>query len=141
MILNTTKFGDIEVNEDYIFDFIEPIIGYEQYKKFVLIDYNENSPFKWLQSMDNPSLALPVTIPAYFGLQYEFTIPDDKEQLLEARDANDILALNVANVPNGAPKDTTVNLLAPIVVNTNNKKAIQLILSNTNYSVKHRVFK
>ena len=67
-------------------------------------------------------------------------VPDEKEAVLEAKNADDILALNIANVPNGAPQNTSINLLAPIVINTVNKKAIQLVLSNSNYSVKHRLF-
>ncbi len=140
MILKTTKFGEVEVNENYIFDFVEPIIGYEEYHKFALVDYNVNSPFKWLQSVENPDLAMPVTIPAYFGIPYEFTIPDEKEQILDAKDAGDILCLNIANVPNGAPQNTTINLLAPIVINTANKKAIQLVLLDTNFAIKYRLF-
>ena len=140
MILQTTKLGEIEINEDYIFTFVEPIIGYESVKQFALVDYNEDSPFKWLQAIDVPSLALPVTIPSYFGIKYEFTIPDEKEAVLGANNADDILALNIANVPNGAPQNTSINLLAPIVINTVNKKAIQLVLSNSNYSVKHKLF-
>ena len=140
MILKTSKFGEIEINEDYIFDFVEPIIGYDDYQKFALIDYNPESPFKWLQSLENPSLALPVTIPAYFGIDYEFTIPDEKEKTLEAANANDILSLCIANVPNGAPQNTTVNLLAPIVINVANKKAIQLVLNDSKFAIKHRLF-
>ena len=140
MILKTTKLGEIEINEEYIFTFVEPIIGYENVKQFALVDYNEDSPFKWLQAIEVPSLSLPVTIPSYFGIKYEFTIPDEKEAVLEAKNADDILALNIANVPNGAPQNTSINLLAPIVINTVNKKAIQLVLSNSNYSVKHKLF-
>ena len=140
MLLQTTKFGEVEVNEEYVFTFVEPIIGYDEYREFALIDYNSNSPFKWLQSLENPELAMPVTIPAYFGIPYQFTIPDEKEALLEATDANDILCLNIANVPNGAPQNTTINLLAPLVINISNKKAIQLVLSNTNFAIKHRLF-
>lgn len=140
MILETSKFGEVEVNEEYIFNFVEPIIGYDEYKLFALIDYNEESPFKWLQSLENPDLALPVTIPAYFGIPYEFAIPDEKESVLEAKDASEILCLNIANVPNGAPQLTTINLMAPLVINTTNKKAIQLILSNSNFAIKHRLF-
>lgn len=141
MILKTSKFGEVEINEEYIFNFVEPIIGYEEYSKFALIDYNVASPFKWLQSLENPDLAMPVTIPAYFGIPYEFTIPDEKEAIIEAKEASEILCLNIANVPNGEPQNTTVNLMAPLVINTTNKKAIQLVLSNSNFAIKHRLFK
>ena len=141
MKLKTSKFGEIEVLEDYIFTFVEPIIGYDEYKQFALIDYNPESPFKWLQSLENPALSMPVTIPAYFNIEYQFTIPDEKEQVLEAKNANEILSLNIANVPNGAPQNTTINLLAPIVINTTNKKAIQLVLNDSKFEIKHRLFK
>ncbi|MDD3594609.1 MAG: flagellar assembly protein FliW [Candidatus Gastranaerophilales bacterium] len=140
MILNTTKFGEVEVNEDYIFDFVEPILGYEDLKKFALVDYDNDSPFKWLQSIENLELALPVTIPAFFGINYQFTIPDEKVALLQAGNADDILSLNITNIPKGQPQEATVNLVAPIVVNINNKKAMQLVLSNTDFSVKHKLF-
>ena len=140
MILETAKFGKVEVNDNYIFDFVEPIIGYENIKHFALIDCDEKSPFKWLQAIEDLSLAMPVTIPAYFGIEYKFYIPDDKVELLEAKEATDILSLNITNVPNGAPQNATVNLLAPVVVNINNKKALQLILSDTNFPVRYRLF-
>ena len=68
------------------------------------------------------------------------SIPDEKEAILEAKDANSILALNIANIPNGEPQNATVNLLAPIVINTDNKKAIQLILTNSDFSVRYKIF-
>ena len=140
MILETEKFGKLEVNEDYIFDFVEPIIGYENVKHFALIDIDSDSPFKWLQAIEDLSLAMPVTMPAYFGIEYQFSIPDDKVDLLEAKSAEDILSLNIKNVPNGAPQNATVNLLAPVVINVNNKKALQLVLSDTNFPVRYKLF-
>ena len=58
----------------------------------------------------------------------------------DAKDATEILSLNIANVPNGAPQNTTINLMAPLVINTSNKRAIQLVLSNSNFAIKHRLF-
>ena len=140
MLLETEKFGKLEVNENYIFDFVEPIIGYENIKHFALIDIDSESPFKWLQAIEDLSLAMPVTMPAYFGIEYQFSIPDDKVDLLEAEKAEDILSLNITNVPNGAPQNATVNLLAPVVININNRKALQLILSDTNFPVRYKLF-
>lgn len=140
MILKNTKFGEIDVNEDLIFTFIEPILGYEHLKKFALVDHLPNSPFKWLQSIEDINVSLPVTIPAYFDIKYEFVVPEEEAKKLEATTAESLLILNVVNIPSGAPEKATVNLIGPIVINADNKKATQLVLVNTNYSIKHKLF-
>lgn len=140
MILKTVKFGEVEVNEDLIFNFIEPLLGYEELKKFAIIDHQPESPFKWLQSIENMDVALPVTIPAYFGIDYKFYLPEEKAKKLCIKDSESILTLNIVNIPHGNPKSTTVNLAGPVVINIENKNAIQLVLVNPDYSVKHKLF-
>lgn len=140
MILNTIKFGEIEVDESLIFDFVEPILGYEHLHKYTLIDYNPDSPFKWLQSTEDMSVSFPVSIPALFGIDYTFTVPEEQTKLIDLIDIQDVLTLNIANIPSGAPQSSTINLLGPIVINVKNKKAIQMILNEGNYSVRHKLF-
>lgn len=141
MKINTSKFGEVEVEENLIFDFIEPILGYEELKKYVLIDYDNTSPIKWLQSIEESDVAFPVTIPALFDIQYVFTVPEEEAKRLEITKIEDILTLNIINMPQGNPKETTVNLLAPLVINMKNRKAIQMILPNEEYSVREKLFK
>jgi len=140
MKIETTKFGEVEINEDLIFEFVEPLLGYEHLKKFALVDYQSDSPFKWLQSLEDMDVALPITVPSFFGIDYEYVLPEKEAKKIEASDAQDLLTLNVVNIPNGRPQDTTINLVGPIVINMKNKKAAQLVLINTRYSVKHRLF-
>ncbi|MDD3420507.1 MAG: flagellar assembly protein FliW [Candidatus Gastranaerophilales bacterium] len=141
MKLNTLKFGEIEVDEALVFDFIEQILGYEHLSRYVLIDYNPQSPFKWLQSIEDTNISFPVTIPALFGIDYTFTVPEELAKELELQDIADILTLNIVNIPKGHPELSTVNLLSPIVININNKKAIQMILQDAEYSLRQRLFK
>ena len=140
MLLETSKFGEVEVNEDLIFIFVEPILGYEHLKKYALIDHMTDSPFKWLQSVEDKNVSFPITVPSFFGINYEFVIPEDEAKKLEAKSAEDILSLNIVNIPNGHPENATINLLGPVVVNVNNKKAMQLVLRNSEHSVRYRLF-
>lgn len=140
MKINTTRFGEIEIDENLIFDFIEPIIGYEHLSKFVLVDYMPDSPFKWLQSIDDINIAFPVTFPGFFELNYEFFIPEKETNMLELKGVDDLLSMNIVCIPQGNPQASTINLLAPLIINIANKKAMQLVLINTNHSVKHRLF-
>ena len=47
---------------------------------------------------------------------------------------------NIANIPSSNPQGATINMLAPIVINIVNKKAMQIILKNTDFEVRHRLF-
>src|SRR3989339_974566 len=140
MKFNTNRFGEIEIDENLVFTFIEPMLGYEHLTKYVLIDYGQDSPFKWLQSIEDGDVAFPVTFPAYFGLDYQFVIPEQEAKDIELTNVDDLLSLNIACIPQGDPKSATINLLGPLVINISNRKAMQLVLVNTSYSVRHKLF-
>ena len=141
MKIITEKFGEIQIDENLIFDFVEPIIGYDNLKKYVLVEHSENSAFKWLQSIEDASLAFPVTSPAYFDIDYQFEIPTDKAEKLGLNSVESLISLNIVTIPAGNPRKATINLLAPIIINAANKKGMQLILSNSNYPVKEPLIK
>ena len=140
MKINTSRFGEVEVDENLIFNFIEPILGYEHLSKFILLDHTPDSPFKWLQSVEDPDVAFPITFPAFFGIDYQFVISEEKAKKLELTNAENLLSFNIACVPQGNPENSTVNLIGPIVVNMDNKNSMQLVLTNSNFSTKHRLF-
>lgn len=141
MQIQTEKFGEITINENLIFDFVEPIIGYDNLSKYVLIEHAENSAFKWLQSIEDPTLAFPVSTPAYFDIDYQFEIPTEKAEKIELTTVESLISLNIVTIPSSNPRNATINLLAPIIINAVNKKGMQLILSNSNYPVKQPIFK
>ncbi|MBQ7286489.1 MAG: flagellar assembly protein FliW [Candidatus Gastranaerophilales bacterium] len=140
IVLKTTKFGEIEINKDSIFSFVSPIIGFNDLKEYTIIDYKPDSPFKWLQSVEDMDLAFPITLCSFFGIDYQFDIPDEEAQRLEIECADDVFVCNIANIPQSNPQGATINMVAPIVANISNKKAMQLILKNTEFEVRHRLF-
>ena len=140
MQITTTRFGEVEIDENLIFTFVQPIIGYDKLSRYVLIEHNENSAFKWLQSVDEPSLAFPVTSPAFFNIDYQFEIPTETAEQIELTSVDSLISLNVVTIPQGKPQKATINLLAPIIINANNKQGMQMILSNSNYPVKYSLF-
>ena len=138
--INTTKFGEVEIDKSLIFEFISPIIGFNDLKKYTIIDYKPDSPFKWLQSMEDMDLTFPITLCSFFGIDYQFDIPDEEAQNLGIESADDIFVCNIANIPSSNPQGATINMLAPIIINTVNKKAMQIILKNTEFEVRHKLF-
>lgn len=141
MNILTEKFGEISIDENLIFDFLEPIIGYDSLKKYVLVEHSENSAFKWLQSVEDPSLAFPVTSPAFFDIDYQFEIPTEKAEKIDLHSVESLISLNIVTIPLQNPKKATINLLAPIIINAANRQGMQIILSNSNYPVRYPLFK
>lgn len=140
MKIQTTRFGEIEVAEDLLFELIGPILGYDNETQFVLIEHKANASFKWLQSTTTPELAFAVTIPGLFGIEYSFELPDTTQEELAIESSDDILALNIALIPHENPRASTVNLLAPLIFNVKTRKGAQVILSGSNFSVHHPLF-
>lgn len=141
MIIETDKFGQIEIDDNLIFDFVEPVIGYDNLTKYVLIEHSENSSFKWLQSIEDKNLAFPVTSPAFFDIDYQFEIPTDKAEKISLNSVESLISLNIVSIPSNNPRKATINLLAPIIINATNKQGMQIILSSSNYPVKYPLFK
>ena len=138
--LKTTKFGEVEIDKNTIFDFVSPIIGFSDLTKYTIIDYKPESPFKWLQSIEDMDLAFPVTLCSFFNIDYQFDIPDEEAQKLDIQNPDDVFVCNIANIPMSNPQGATINMLAPIVINIKNKKAMQLVLKNTDFQVRYKLF-
>lgn len=141
MILNTAKFGEIEVEESRVFDFVLPVIGFDELSKYVLLDPSPDTLFKWLQSVEEPGLAFPVISVASLNYDYSIDVSDDVIQALEIKNAESVLVMNVTSIPQDNPQGTTINLLAPLIFNVENQKAGQIVLSGSGYDISHPMFK
>jgi flagellar assembly factor FliW len=140
MEIQTTRFGEIEVDDNLCFEMVDPILGYDDEREFVLIEHRANSSFRWLQSTKTPALAFVVTVAGFFGIDYSFELQDEIQDKLELVDADDILALNIVVIPTENPRASTINLLAPLIFNVKNKKGAQVVLSGTKFSVDYPLF-
>ena len=138
--INTTRFGEVEVNKNAIFDFVAPIIGFSDLKSYTIIDYKPDSHFKWLQSTEEEDLAFPITLCSFFGINYQFDIPDEEAEKLGIETPDEVFVCNIANIPTSNPQGATINMLAPIIINLTNKKAMQLVLKNTEFEVRYKLF-
>jgi len=141
MKINTVRFGEIDVEESRIFDFVLPIIGFDNLQKFIILDPDKDSLFKWLQAVEEPGLAFPVISVAALNFDYSIDIPDNIVEALEVTKAEDLLVMNITSIPHDNPRGTTINLLAPLIFNISNQKAGQIVLSGSGYDISYPMFK
>ncbi len=126
----TERFGAVSVDEASIITFVQPILGFDLLKEFALFDHDEDSPFKWLQSLEDPTLAFVVTNPTLFGHNYEFNLPQEACSILNIQRAEEAQVLTLVTVPEENPLHMTANFLGPLVFHSETRQAMQLILAD-----------
>lgn len=136
MRLQSTRFGELEIAEDDILTFTQPIIGFQNYRRFVLLPGPEDSPLVWLQSTESGELAFLLLDPRSVIPDYAVSLRKDELVELAADDANALDWYTVVVVPADATK-TRTNLKAPVVVNPERRLAKQTILERSNYPVRY----
>lgn len=138
MKIKTTRFGTISVEKDKIIDMPFGMLGFPDKKKFIILQHQENSPFFWYQSVDDPTLAFVITNPFLFKPDYEINLEGAlKEMSWNGDGKNDNLELYiVVNIPKGLPHKMTGNLIGPILINNKVHQAVQIVISDSPYTHK-----
>ncbi|TCL47666.1 flagellar assembly factor FliW [Thermolongibacillus altinsuensis] len=138
MKISTKYHGEVEINEKDIFDFVYGIPGFLDEKQFVLLTI-EDSPFVILQSVKTPSLGFVMIDPFTYFKDYDFELDEQSVAQLQLSSEREVAVYVILTVAD--PFDnTTANLQAPIVLNYEKKLGKQVILTNTPYKTKHRLF-
>ena len=138
--ITTSRFGEIEAAEDAIIHFGTGIPAFEEEREFLIIPYEEGSPYVFLQSVKTPELAFLMTMPLIFFPDYEFTIDDDVEKELGLTSPEEVVIYAILTLAGAEIRDLTANLMAPIVVNVATRRAKQIVLDRSPYTTKHRLF-
>jgi flagellar assembly factor FliW len=138
--IETSRFGSITVAEEQVLRLTEGIIGFPEWTRFILLNHREGSPFLWFQSVEKQDLAFVLMDPLDLVSDYDVDLsPEDSRLLHLDQSAAEMQALVVVNISKQTPPEITANLLAPVVINPEKKIGKQVILYQTDYSVRHPV--
>ena len=142
MNVKTRHFGDVEIDDSKVITMDNGLFGFENYKKYVLL-YDSSSDeipnIQWLQSLDEELLALPVMIPTTVVSDYNPVVEDETLASLGEWKEEDVSMLVTVTVPEDIKK-MSINLKAPIVINTTTMKGCQVVAENPEYEVKHMIY-
>ncbi len=137
--INTKRFGEMEFPEDAMVKVLGGLIGLSGYENFVIIRYQDDSPFYWLQCVDDPELALVMIDPHLFKPDYDPPIPLSLNAELDVQAPGELSVFVIVTIPAGNPGAMTANLLGPVAVNPRSRRAKQLVLDDRLYSHRYRV--
>ena len=142
MTTKTRYFGEIELDDSKIITFDNGLFGFEEYKRFALLydsQNGESTSIKWLQCVDEETLALPVIMPTLVKPDYDPVVDDGVLETLGDWNANNISVLVTITVPSDL-KLMTTNMKAPIIINTESMKGVQVVAENPDYEIKFRSY-
>lgn len=139
MTVDTLRFGKVYYGDSDLLIFPRGIPAFENNHHWILAG-NDDSAIRWLQNIEDGSLALPVTSPDAVRSDYNARIPDDELKLIGTTDPSELALLIVVSIPDGKPWNMTANLRAPILVNVKTHKAVQVIALNEEYPIRHMIF-
>ena len=133
MKAKTRIFGDVEIADDKIITLEQGMIGFPDLNHFALIydeeKGNDTSTIMWLQSMDEPDIAFPVMMPHLVKEDYDPKVSEEVIAPLGELTPDNTYLLVTVTVPKNI-EDFSVNLKAPIVINMDNRKGVQLIVED-----------
>ncbi|MFJ7921346.1 flagellar assembly protein FliW [Lysinibacillus fusiformis] len=125
-----TKFlGEIEIWEQDILTFEHGLLGLEDEKKFVLLPIDADLPLAILQSVDNVEIGFVIAYPFAFKKDYSFDISEDDRNQLQIEKEENVLTYSIVTMRETF-QDSTINLLAPIIVNMDKKCGKQIVLQD-----------
>ena len=137
--VKTPNFGEIEVPAENVIYFDEGIPGFPRIHKFAILQFDHLKPFQYLQSLDDPPIALLVVNPFLLHPAYKFELGDADMGDLKTEKPEEVLVLAVATIPEDA-SEATLNLMAPILINLKQRCGKQVILLDSHYSVRYPLF-
>ena len=141
MIIQTKYLGEVEVDENQIIKFPQGILGFDKHQEFIILKISNNDNFKILEDLKHPNIAFFIINPWNFYNDYIVDIPDEelgKIGIFPNR-AIEIVVINIVTLGKTF-KESTANLLAPIIINMANREGRQFIQNNTIYTTRHRLF-
>ncbi len=140
MNIKTTRFGQLEVNPNDVLTFSEGLLGFENLKKYFVVDPGDSTLILWLQSTEDEKVAFPIIEPKIFKPDYIAKLLPADLNGLELETLQTAKLYSILTIPANVT-EMSANLKAPVVVNSAKKVGKQIVLQDSKLSVKHEMYR
>jgi flagellar assembly factor FliW len=138
MELSNTRFGTITYEEQDLIHLPKGMVGMPEMVDFLILDFEETTPFKWMQSLDDATMGFLIADPLLFNP--DFSLALDKEDFSGLKvDSPEDLAVFVICTFRGKWSETTGNLMGPIIVHAEKRLGCQIIVEDASFSTHESV--
>jgi len=139
MQIETKRFGKFDVSEDQIIYFEEGILGFPNSHRYILVPHQPESPFVWLQSVDESYLSFLMINPSVVKPDYVVQLPKSAVESLKLQTASEGVVFAIVVVPED-PMKMRMNLRAPVIINTQKRLGRQVVLEDTSLQIRYPIF-
>ena len=134
MMIETSRFGPLEVDPQRLITFEDGILGFPEQKQYALVQTGDGSGFYWLQATDTPDLAFVVCDPRLFVPDYRAPVKTEELDQIGLKNPDGAQVFVIVNKVD----DLLIgNFQGPVVINVVTREAKQLVLSDKRYSTRH----
>ncbi len=138
----TKYWGQLEYSEDSAIEFPAGLPGFEQERRFVLIEQRPLDPLLFIQSLSTPALCFVALHVRVVCPDYRLRMSTEDREVLALPEGRqhplgpDLACLTLVHLDED---EITVNLLAPIVIHVPVRRATQAIQAGSDYSHQYRI--
>lgn len=140
MKVNTTRFGELQVNKEDVINLPEGLLGFENLKKFFVVDPGDSTLILWLQSIEDDKIAFPIIEPKIFKPDYVAKLLPADMNSVELDSLTQAKIYSILTIPADIT-EMSANLKAPVVINNEKKIAKQIVLQDSKLSVRYEMYK
>ena len=139
VIVESRSLGTIEVQEDQLIRFEQGMPGFEELRQFVLVEMEGDMPLYLMQSVELAEVSFLVGDPFHFYPDYEWDLPLSLQQELKLNSQSDLYTLAMITIPSEV-SHSTINLMAPLLINRTEGLGKQYILQGKDYLPRQPLF-
>ncbi len=136
MRLHTARFGEIDVDPESIITFTQPIIGFQEHRRYLHLPGPPDSPLSWLQSTESGDLAFLLIDPRPLVPDYQLKLSKHEMTELAASSEDDLEVYTLVVVPDD-PAQVRTNLKAPVLINRKHRLGKQTVLEKSDYQIQY----
>ncbi len=134
----TVRFGELEYDSQDEIHLPEGLVGMVNLKRWLILDMGDDMPMKFFQSLDREDFGFPVTQPYFYHDEYDPKIPQGARKTIANKSDENLTTLIITTVHPGGTM-VTGNLVAPLVIDSDSRKGIQLTLDNEKFGLRQEI--
>lgn len=139
MNIKTKFLGEVEIEQSEILTFENGLPGFQEFTKFILLGLDADLPIALLQSTEKEQIGFVVGYPFAFKHDYAFDLSEEDKEQLQLEDESEVASYTVLTLKENFA-DSTINLMAPIVINTKQKIGKQIVLQDSEkYPLRYKI--
>jgi len=140
VVITSPRWGKLKFTRECVIEFPHGLLGFEEHKRFGLFAVEDQKPFLWLISLEQPELAFVIIDPRHFQPDYDPKISPADLSELRAEDPKELNLYAIVTLSKD-PTKTTANLSGPLVVNPRQRLGKQIVLLEPEYPIKFKILK